>query len=434
MADGYQSEIRDSVIRNLLAKVKDAKFGNYLRRMKLNKIRAFEGETVDFEFPVTALIAANGGGKSSILGAAALAYKNTRPAIFFPKSSLGDDSMANWGVSFELIDKAKNPTQLVAKSARFKNAKWARDEVLERHVLYFGITRTVPAGERAEFKKLATVKYRHSGQKIAVSPKIIEQVERILGKDISSFQMTQLQSGKEFYIGGNGLISYSEFHFGAGESSIIRMVSMIENAPENSLVLIEEIENGLHPIAVQRMVEYLIEVASRRSVQSIFTTHSEDALAPLPSEGIWYSIEGKVRQGRISIEALRAMTGRVQQGLAIFVEDEFAKEIVEVIIRKYLSDIFDRIGVYSVSGQNQAYAIHKHHMLDPSVADKIKSLCILDGDSSIESSPSENVIKLPGSVPETEVFNYVHANIEKLSMLLAAGLHLEPERMVGLQR
>jgi len=73
--------------------------------MKLTKIRMFEGEVVDFDFPVTALIATNGSGKSSILGAAALAYKNTKPAKFFPKSSLGDDTMASWGVSYELIEK-----------------------------------------------------------------------------------------------------------------------------------------------------------------------------------------------------------------------------------------------------------------------------------------------------------------------------------------
>jgi hypothetical protein len=112
MAQRYQSEIRESTVRDLLTKVKGANFGSYLRRMKLTKIRVFEGEEVDFEFPVTALIAANGGGKSSILGAAALAYKNTRPAKFFPKSSVGDDTMANWGVSFELIEKSKNPTLL----------------------------------------------------------------------------------------------------------------------------------------------------------------------------------------------------------------------------------------------------------------------------------------------------------------------------------
>lgn len=430
MAQRYQSEIRDSTVRDLLAKVKASNFSSYLRKMKLTKIRAFEGEVVDFDFPVTALIAANGGGKSSILGAAALAYKNknTRPAIFFPKSSLGDDTMANWGASYELVEKSKNPTQLIPKSARFKNSKWARDDVIERPVLYFGITRTVPAGERTEFKKLATRSYKHNGTRIGISPDIVTHVAKILGKDVSSFQVATLSPGKEFYIGGDGNLSYSEFHFGAGESSVIRMVALIENAPKSSLVLIEEIENGLHPVAVRRMVEYLIDVAERRSVQTIFTTHSEDALLPLPSEGIWYSINGKVRQGRISIEALRAMTGRVDEGLAIFVEDSFAKEIVDNIIRRNISEKFEQIGVYAVKGQSQAHAIHLHHRANPSINNKLKSMCILDGDSTHSEDNDKDVIKLPGQVPEAEVFNYVHENINHLSMLLAAGLHLSPEK------
>jgi hypothetical protein len=67
-------------------------------------------------------------------------------------------------------------------------------------------------------------------------------------------------------------------------------------------------------------------------------------------------------------------------------------------------------------------------MRDPSIKDKIKSLCILDGDTSVEPDPDKNVIKLPGKVPEVEVFDYVKENIDTLSMLLAAGLHLSPEK------
>jgi predicted ATPase len=59
---------------------------------------------------------------------------------------------------------------------------------------------------------------------------------------------------------------YSEFHFGAGESSVIRMVSQIELAEDQALILIEKIENGLHPVATVRMVEYLIEAAERKRI------------------------------------------------------------------------------------------------------------------------------------------------------------------------
>ena len=43
----------------------------------------------------TALIGPNGGGKSTVLGAAACAYREMRPGLFFPKSSIGDTSMSN---------------------------------------------------------------------------------------------------------------------------------------------------------------------------------------------------------------------------------------------------------------------------------------------------------------------------------------------------
>jgi len=114
------------------------------------------------------------------------------------------------------------------------------------------------------------------------------------------------------------------------------MITKIEQAPQNSLILIEEIENGLHPVATRRMVEYLIDVAERKSIQSVFTTHSDYALAPLPNEAIWASIAGKLRQGKLSVEALRAVAGRVDKKLTVFVEDEFAKAWVDTILREKL--------------------------------------------------------------------------------------------------
>jgi predicted ATPase len=72
MAQAYQSEIRDSTIRDLIARVRRNDYGTYLRRIRLIRARSFIEQVVDLDFPVTALIGTNGGGKSTILGAAAL--------------------------------------------------------------------------------------------------------------------------------------------------------------------------------------------------------------------------------------------------------------------------------------------------------------------------------------------------------------------------
>ncbi|WP_368159633.1 AAA family ATPase, partial [Bacteroides cellulosilyticus] len=69
----YQSEIRDSVINELFEKVSNKNYRKYLVKLTLNPIRGFQNETIKFDFPVTALIGPNGGGKTTVLGAAACA-------------------------------------------------------------------------------------------------------------------------------------------------------------------------------------------------------------------------------------------------------------------------------------------------------------------------------------------------------------------------
>jgi len=51
MAHEFRSEIRDSIIRRLLLKVREQSYGAYLRKIRLTKVRAFDGEAVDFDSP-----------------------------------------------------------------------------------------------------------------------------------------------------------------------------------------------------------------------------------------------------------------------------------------------------------------------------------------------------------------------------------------------
>jgi hypothetical protein len=332
--------------------------------------------------------------------------------------------MSGWKAEFELIDKQSNPKQLVKRSCNFRQSKWARSEVLDRNVLYFGIERTVPAGEKPKYKKLTSSTYKHSNPIEAIDLSTAKQIEHILGKSVTDFKVTDIGHNEAFFVGKNGEVSYSEFHFGAGESSIIRIVSEIEKAEPNSLILIEEIENGLHPIATKRMVEYLIDVAERKSIQSIFTTHSDYAIGPLPKEAIWACIDGRLQQGKLSVAALRAVSGRVDKKLAIFTEDIFAKHWVEAILRETLRSNIDQIEVHSVSGDGTAVKTHLGHTSNPAI--KFKSLCVIDGDSQqIENVPS-GIIRLPGKQPEITIFEFITKRLDIDLAILTVSLQLAP--------
>jgi hypothetical protein len=237
--------------------------------------------------------------------------------------------------------------------------------------------------------------------------------------------VTDIGHSEIFFVGRSGENRYSEFHFGAGESSIIRMVSAIEAASTNSLILIEEIENGLHPVATRRMVEYLIDAAERRSIQAIFTTHSDYALSPLPNEAIWACIDGRLRQGRLSVEALRAVAGRIDKKLAIFVEDQFAKCWVDAILRERLRDDYEQVEVYAVAGDGIAVHTHRSHISNPAIT--FRSLCIIDGDSQQVDDQESGIFRLPGAQPELTVFENARSRLDTDLAILTVSCQRAPE-------
>jgi hypothetical protein len=169
-------------------------------------------------------------------------------------------------------------------------------------------------------------------------------------------------------------------------------------------VLIEEIENGLHPVATVRLVEYLIEAAERKKIQAIFTTHSNDALKPLPSKAVWVATQNRIFQGKLDIQSLRAITGQIKACLVIFVEDLFARIWVEALLRQAGGIALDHIQVHAMEGDGMAVKINIHHNKDPSTK-AIPSVCFIDGDSKQNDSIDEKIFRLPGQSPEAYVFD-----------------------------
>ncbi|WP_013208820.1 ATP-dependent nuclease [Ralstonia solanacearum] len=425
-SQGFRSEIRESAIKDLLEKVTKRKYGKYLLRVRMQKLRGFEETSVTFDFPVTALVGPNGGGKTTILGAAAIAYDTVPPRQFFAKSGKFDESMLNWRLEHELIDREVNKTDAIRRTASFTSMKWSRDTV-KRDVAVFGVARTVPANERKELQKCATGTFAVDPNRVdSIQEPVIKAVGRILGKDISGYTHIRVDdSGRVSLLTGTTErgTAYSEFHFGAGESSIIRMVMKIESLGDNCLILIEEIENGLHPVATVRMVEYLIDVANRKSAQTIFTTHSNEALKPLPPEAIWASVSGHVYQGKLDVAALRAIAGQIDARLALFCEDEFAAAWLRAILRSQNDVAAEAIEIHAMLGDGTAVKVNKNHNVDPS--SKFPSACFIDGDSQQNESASDRVIRLPGNAPEAFIFDTVMEKAASVGGILSVRL-LQP--------
>ncbi|MDN5768178.1 MAG: AAA family ATPase [Humibacillus sp.] len=436
-----KSEIRDSTIAALSDRVRKRSYTKYLTGMRLVKLRGFRDVEIRFDFPVTALIGPNGAGKTTILGAAGLIYDSVPPRRFFAKSGAYDDSMRGWRIEYELVDRDRpgSPTS-VGRTASYLKAKWNRDAVV-REVVISGIGRTLPASERKDTYRF--IRGDFTGvREVAFSQAVVDAVENILGKAAAGYlQVDADTQGKSSIYAVRSSTdedqNYSEFHFGAGEASIIRIVSRVEEAPNDSLLLIEEIENGLHPVATRRLVEYLIDVARTKSCQVIFTTHSNDALAPLPTEAVWSTYRGRLTQGKLNVAALRTLTGQVEAQMAIFTEDDFAAMLADVTLRSYCqAKNYERAGIeiHSLGGASTARDHTQFHNASP--IRKFCAVALLDGDKRTEdgyeprqlsdpsahdemSSGSADIIYAPGEGhPETAVFEDIHDNLDSIGNLL----------------
>jgi energy-coupling factor transporter ATP-binding protein EcfA2 len=184
-----ESEIRDSQIRKLLEKVQRQSFEKYLLNLRLERIRAFSGASITFDFPVTALIGPNGSGKSTILNSAACAYRGSKPEVLFRKSRVGDEAMDNWRIESEVVDKTINPKGTVRGSLTLNGNAWTRTGEFVRECKMLTISRTLPAFENPNFtlKKRISIHGDLGTRKVSISEFAAPNLDRVKRESVSEF-------------------------------------------------------------------------------------------------------------------------------------------------------------------------------------------------------------------------------------------------------
>ena len=121
---------------------------------------------------------------------------------------------------------------------------------------------------------------------------------------------------------------------GAGENALFEIFSTIYSCGEKALLVLDEIELGLHSKAQKLFMRKLKEVCKETGTQVICTTHSKEIFECLPDDARFYveSIAGKTRTtAGISPDfAFSKMGVTNSQELDIYVEDEVAKTLIEI--------------------------------------------------------------------------------------------------------
>ncbi len=175
-----------------------------------------------------------------------------------------------------------------------------------------------------------------------LSDKEKAEISKILGKQYEEIKFLE----HNFYDRNKGFAiryktkstTYSEAYAGSGETAIVKLVIDLLNAEDYSLILLDEPETSLHPLAQKRLVNFILGQVKKKKLQVIISTHSPDIIEGMPKEAIKIFYENPV-SGKVNIienvhpENAFVHIGRtISDKKVIIAEDVLAKMIVEKVI------------------------------------------------------------------------------------------------------
>lgn len=360
--------------------------------IKSGGIRGLTPFHVDFEYPIAAFAGINGSGKSTLLALACCAFHNGSKGFKLPKRknsyyTFSDffvqhtEEIAPQGVviSYGIAhNNWKNfpPGVLFQQRKKKVGGKWNDyDTRVSKTVVFLGIERIVPHAERSQFRS-----YSRSFKNLKIKgweDKVKDIVGYILGKKYEDYRHLEhtKYSLPIVIVGG---VTYSGFNMGAGENALFDIFSTIYSCGENSILVLDEIELGLHAKAQRLFIEKLKEVCMQTHTQVICTTHSKEIFQCLPDDARFFieSVGGKTKiTAGISSEFAFSKLGAIgEKELDLFVEDQVAKTLIETALGATIRsrvEITDIGSATAISKQLAALYVRRNDR---------KTLAIFDGD------------------------------------------------------
>ncbi len=318
---------------------------HFLAEINLRGIRGIDGLRVVFDYPVSVIAGGNASGKSTVLFAAACSYKVPGAGVKdFVPSTLFPDYRPKLGgredEKGEVIIEFDYSTPEGRRSMRWRRSKgWNRSFLgrknatqPERQIYLRTLSNLSNPSEVRGVLSMSRLMAAPLEKPLTASQ--IEFAQQMLPFRYS--EVVSLSSGSKnlLFATQEAGAAYSELHMAAGERALLRLSQEIAQL-KGALVLIDEVEAGLHPWVQQLLMLQLQQLSLRNDLQIIVTTHSPVILDSVPAHGRLFL--GRDEAGRVvAIPPYRdivqdALYGRSGESLNLLCEDQVAESILRGI-------------------------------------------------------------------------------------------------------
>lgn len=239
----------------------------------------------------------------------------------------------------------------------------------------------------------------HVYKNIVLPIEQLREVSKILDRDYSEIKLIEHKFFKNrgvTVVFKDRDLNYSEAFAGSGEFSVAILVNKIFEAPNKSLIVLDEPEVSLHPGAQARMLEFLLDRIKRSKHQIILGTHSPFLIKGLPPESIktlFLDSETKkvcATEKTSPDEAFFHLGVKNSNNYKLFVEDRLAAELIKKTLRMLGQAKHERCEpVYLPGGAN---TLLNSYFVPYARTNRFDSLFILDGDQFRNGTNLENEI------------------------------------------
>ena len=363
-------------------------------------LRGIERLQVPFDYPITAICGRNGVGESTVLSLTA--FSAGRPSNWtvpswaaLPSSRKSVATAYAWNDFFfrhfedPPYDGLKikfayslsgNDIEIVRvrTSSRWQTmpdpGRSSRPRFPRRPIEFVSLARILPPSEvhhvRQKFgtKNRADVSQLNCETRNAISQIFNRPYDRIEVHETGGASLAKCRVGA----------GYSGFDMGAGENAAIAILFALQRLPIGGLLLVEEIEHGLHPEAQHLLIDVLTAMVERKKRQIIFTTHSEHIIDRLPRQA-------RVLLERVGTEhsvvpspttrlVMSNMMGVEQPEATLYVEDNFSEVLVSRCLPK---EIRGRVRVIPVGDKSRVAGQLGAHIRG---GNEGPAMCVFDGD------------------------------------------------------
>ena len=462
MSDDNKNKLEVLKLVDSITKMHNGKaFKKYIHHARFPNFKGFEENAeIIFDFPLTALVGANGSGKSSILHALYGMPDRYSTSRFWFSTELDPIIDINrnparyiyghWHQQYNNIVETRKartkrtnrnyeywePTKVSAgdKMKKMPKESYTRKDAdrwnpVQRDVLYMNMKMVIGAFDRTlnfdDNYDITTSKGNPSQSEkhneILTGAKRIRQtllknkqkwnlgggrnrvfinrtlseieldtISTILGRNYISAHYIEhslypSQNGRDLSVIFDRGIKYSEAYAGSGELSVVKIVTKLLAAKENTLVLLDEPETSLHPGAQHELLLFLLEMIKNKKIQVVISTHSSDMISELPSNAIKVLDDNGAGKSRImnscsALVALNRLGSKNNDKATIYVEDLMAKAVIERSLK--LLDKGEKSSIDVLVAPGGAETILKF-IIPTLILKKSKNFVYLDGDQKI---------------------------------------------------